>query len=86
MCGCISDVNNLLREHNTCLVTTMFRQPETVAIRTDKIQSKVRKGPMIMLAAYCPFCGEKYGADKSPEGVVASDLTVSTPSVGSVGR
>lgn len=85
MCGCISDVNNLLREHNTCLVTTMFRQPETVVIRTDKIQSKVRKGPVTMLAAYCPFCGEKYGADKSAEGAVAAKLST-TPSVGSVGR
>jgi hypothetical protein len=60
MCGCISDCDNRLREHNTCLVTTLFSRPERVAIRTDKIVSKTRKGPVTLIASFCPFCGEKY--------------------------
>lgn len=60
MCSCISEMNNMLREHNTCLVTTMFRQPEVVAVRTDKINSKARKGAATVIASFCPFCGEKY--------------------------
>lgn len=60
MCGCISEMDNLLREHNTCLVTTMFRKPDAVAIRTDKVNTRQRGGPATVLATFCPFCGEKY--------------------------
>jgi hypothetical protein len=60
MCGCISDVDNRLREHNTSLVTTLFSQPDRVAVETDKIDSKKRGKAMRVIASYCPFCGEKY--------------------------
>jgi len=60
MCSCISEMDNVLREHNTCLVTTLFRNPQVVAVRTDKINTRVRKGPATVIASFCPFCGEKY--------------------------
>lgn len=50
----------MLREHNAVLVTTMFRQPDVPIISTDKINSKQRGKPPLMLASFCPFCGVKY--------------------------
>ena len=60
MCGCISDVDNKLREYNSALVTTLFANPERVVIQTGKVNEKRRGKPMAVVATYCPFCGERY--------------------------
>lgn len=66
VCGCISEVGNFLREHNACLETTLFSQPERVVIRTSKIDTRKRGNPPPMLATFCPFCGTRYPADTGP--------------------
>lgn len=63
-CDCISETNKLLAEHNTVLVTTMFRKPDAVVVATDKLASKQRGKPALMIASFCPFCGEPYSAQK----------------------
>lgn len=68
MCDCISETNKLLAEHNTTLVTTMFRKPDAVVIATDKRDSKQRGRPALMVASFCPFCGERYAVKQPPEG------------------
>jgi len=60
MCDCIQKTNEMLREHNARLVSTMFRNPDVVIVTTEKIDSKKRGKPPIMLASNCPFCGENY--------------------------
>ena len=65
-CECIDQMNAKLADHNTELDLTMciprdnspaFLRP---AIRTRKIESRVRKGPAIAIPTFCPFCGEPY--------------------------
>lgn len=60
MCNCIKETNEMLAEHNTVLVSTMFRKPDAVVIATDKLDSKKRGRAGIMVASFCPFCGERY--------------------------
>lgn len=60
-CGCISEVSNMLREHNAALTTTMFARPERVIVSTYKIDSSKRGKIPHMLASFCPFCGASYG-------------------------
>jgi len=50
----------MLKEHNVRLVSTMFSKPEVVVVETAKIDTKKRGRPPVMLASFCPFCGEKY--------------------------
>lgn len=65
MCDCITNANNLFREHNTALVTTMFANPERVVLATQKVNDKVRGKPKYVIATCCPFCGERYAAAPS---------------------
>lgn len=60
MCDCIQQTNNMLKEHNVRLVSTMFSKPEVVVVETAKIDTKKRGRPPVMLASFCPFCGEEY--------------------------
>lgn len=64
MCDCIKTTNAMLREHNCHLVSTMFSKPEVVVVETVKIDSKKRGKPPLVLASYCPFCGEKYSTQQ----------------------
>jgi len=48
------------------LVTTLFGEPKCV-IHTMKVDDKKRGKPPSMLASFCPFCGERYGAAKTAE-------------------
>lgn len=65
MCDCISEMNTKMKAHpegeNTILVTTLFGTPKAT-VATCKRRDKVRKKASIVLASYCPFCGEKYDA------------------------
>jgi thiol-disulfide isomerase/thioredoxin len=60
MCNCNQELDELLKEHNTRLVTTMFRTPNVVVPQTEKIDSKKPGKPFVVLASYCPFCGEEH--------------------------
>jgi hypothetical protein len=59
-CDCIKQINEQIgAEHNAILVTTLFGTMKAV-IDTEKLDSKKRGKPPVMLATYCPFCGTKY--------------------------
>ena len=65
MCDCISKMNDDLKAHpqgeNTIIVSTLFGPPKAT-VGTCKRQGSVRKKASIVIATYCPFCGEKYDA------------------------
>lgn len=70
MCDCISETDKMLAEHNTTLVTTLFGIPQRVAVSTAQLATgRGKKRAAIMIASFCPFCGEKYGA-ASPSAVL----------------
>lgn len=65
MCNCIATTNDALCESNTCLVLSMMidmkggKTRTELTVPTKRINSKIRKGPLVVVANYCPFCGEK---------------------------
>jgi hypothetical protein len=84
MCNCIEDINKKLEEmgNNTILDIPFsygfdgIHRVERVRIATAKRDEKVRKKPISIQPAYCPFCGVEYSAqqtlalDASPQAVV----------------
>ena len=65
MCNCIVELNKKLIERNTRIVIPItFGSNLSLMggpiIKTEKIDSKKRVGPVNVLASYCPFCGNKY--------------------------
>lgn len=59
MCECIHEANTMLASRNGELVITLYPVVRPV-IETMKLNSKKREKPPMMVASYCPFCGEKY--------------------------
>jgi len=39
-----------------------------LCIATRKINNKIRTGPIVVVAKFCPFCGVKLNEEKSPAG------------------
>jgi hypothetical protein len=64
MCDCVKDIDENLKADGHCLNASIFGNPRRCAIdliRTDKWVSENRRNkPRLMLAEFCPFCGEKY--------------------------
>jgi|AGTN01.3.fsa_nt_gi hypothetical protein len=65
MCDCIATANKGLVEHGAELdLATMFH-PVThhvrrdIQIKTKRLGPRKRGGLPIMVATYCPFCGEE---------------------------
>ena len=64
-CNCIEEMDAKLADHNTKLGVTFgfgrdgssYTLPH---IMTEKIEKRVRKGPALAIASFCPFCGERY--------------------------
>jgi len=64
-CDCITQMDAKLAEHNTRLAVTFgfgrdgssYTLP---SIGTEKLDRKVRKGPALAIATFCPFCGTSY--------------------------
>lgn len=65
-CNCIDTMDALLGEHNTRLVVTFgFPRDGRPAytwpkIQTEKVETRKRVGPVLMIPTFCPFCGERY--------------------------
>ena len=59
MCDCIRDMDKLLSEHNARLLLPMFGKQRPFITLDKKESSKRGKLPMLM-ANFCPFCGEAY--------------------------
>lgn len=58
-CDCIAKVNGHLAAYNTRLTFSLFG-PRVTFIQTDKLDAKKRGKPSLMVASFCPFCGDKY--------------------------
>lgn len=69
MCTCVKQVNELLGDQNSMVVTAIYLfNPERsgqVYVETRKINPQKRGKAARLLASYCPFCGEKYPAAKT---------------------
>lgn len=69
-CGCINKINELLAAKNTGInvgLTLNFEtgaQGDCLQIITYKLDSKKKGRASHMLAAFCPFCGRRYGGVK----------------------
>lgn len=66
MCSCFTKANKLLSEHNTAIDMADTISMKTgnferrMMVPTTRIDTRKRKGPMKVVATYCPMCGEKY--------------------------
>lgn len=64
-CHCASSIEEQLVEFNTAIDWATMIDPKTgssksmLAIKTCKIDAKGRRGPTVLVATYCPFCGGK---------------------------
>jgi len=64
MCDCIDVFNEKLKKHNMEIMLPIMLgadQTRRVMIRTDKIESSKRAGPVGVFATFCPFCGVNLG-------------------------
>jgi len=65
MCSCIATANKFLRDHNGRVkehmgFTGKMKLTSMLAVQTEKIDPKKRKGPPLLVASFCPMCGEKF--------------------------
>lgn len=65
MCECIKDINEQLISRNLKVkIPIASRQGQLVALTpeivTEKIDNSKKAGSAVLMAAYCPWCGEKY--------------------------
>lgn len=61
MCDCIQTTNELLeRDHNSTLVVNLFGTPRAFISVTQLKTGRGQKKASLMIASFCPFCGEKY--------------------------
>lgn len=68
MCNCIEQMNRVLIYRNSTLdlsIDLFGRRPTMVQVSTHQTDKPNKKGVHV-LAAYCPFCGQKYEADDQP--------------------
>lgn len=63
-CDCISELDALLKPHNTRIgVTLIFRDEASVVptIVTEQVESgRGKPRAKAMLPSFCPFCGTRY--------------------------
>lgn len=63
--ACIIEIDKFLAEHNTRLslglqlVDNNKRMKARIVIASEKIDKKIRKPALPVIATHCPFCGEK---------------------------
>lgn len=69
MCDCIGDVNAMLAEKNGRLETVLGFGGGALSghlhIGVEKINKRDRTRPPLVIATYCPFCGERYADQES---------------------
>lgn len=61
MCDCITEVNAKLAESNGEMLTTLWPVVRPL-METQKLEPRKRVKPPLVVATFCPFCGEKYAA------------------------
>jgi hypothetical protein len=64
MCNCIELIDRKLLDagHNTRISTTLnfMTGVEYAAIKTEKVDDKIRKKPIAAIPTFCPWCAERY--------------------------
>ena len=60
MCDCIKEMNDLLKDRNGVLVTTLFGTSKCCLWVDREKTGRGTKKPPAVIASYCPMCGEKY--------------------------
>ncbi len=66
MCNCIKNINNNLAKQNintqidVPILLTSEPYVERIQIVTRKRDLACREKPVMLLPAYCPFCGKSY--------------------------
>lgn len=62
-CRCVEQVNAALSGRNTQVerIFSLTGDGMLVGIRTVKVDSKKRAGPVALMATFCPFCGKRRG-------------------------
>jgi hypothetical protein len=55
---CIRETNKELAKHNTKLVGNLLN-PNHIFIDTQRVKPLRGKKAKVVIATYCPFCGEK---------------------------
>lgn len=64
-CDCMERIDAHLKERNlklvrsVCISSDGIRMPDKLVLATEKINSKVRRKPRVVVAHFCPFCGAK---------------------------
>lgn len=63
-CDCAKKADEKLAEHNTAidwgwLIAPNGRTEHRLVIKTRKLNPKVRKPATLLVATFCPFCGQK---------------------------
>lgn len=66
MCECQNTTNEMLKKYNAALQFSYFGEFRAF-VQTIKLDEKKRGKRPLMLASYCPFCGEKYPAAEEKE-------------------
>lgn len=72
MCDCIINIDEKLKADGQCLNASMFetRRVAIGLIRTDKWIAENRSSKFgLMIATFCPFCGEKYPTKQTSEAI-----------------
>lgn len=64
MCECIEKMNVKLAEHNgkvarAVQVTDSLSLVARTVVQTEKVDKSKRKPIPVMMATFCPFCGER---------------------------
>lgn len=66
MCECTTQVNDILKPHNTRLAFSFLLTKDlsgmdcTPMLSVEKIDASKRGRPMHVIPTFCPFCGTKY--------------------------
>jgi len=86
-CTCTPQTQRLLREQNTVLIIPLFGGPPRAVVTTDKLDTKVRGRAKVVVAPFCPLCGEI----NEPQPAVAApgslaDLAAALPSAEALDR
>lgn len=70
-CNCIDEANAKLADSNSEILITIWPVVRPI-IATQKLAERKRGKPSLLVASYCPFCGDKYG-DKCTCGEVCGE-------------